>query len=128
LAEIIDLKTKARYRIFNQFPPLEKNEVPQKYEIRPIEYKKESIEEFNVIFWHRLLKSIYQAPVEIECELYMKNRANKTPATAILRRLEENSKWEILGTTEETALKIQSGEIKPIFSNWKYFSNCRAEV
>lgn len=121
MAEIIDLKTKARYRIFNQFPPLEKDEVPQKYEIRPIEYKKESIEEFDVIFWHRLLKSIYQAPIEIECELHMKNRFNKTPATAILRRLEENSKWEILGTTEETALKIKSGEIKPIFSNWKYF-------
>lgn len=121
MAEIINIKTKARDRIYNQFPPLEENEVPQIYEIRPIEYEKERIEEFDVIFWHLLLKSIYQDPIEIECELHIKHKANEIPDTAILRKLEEKSTWEILETTEENVLKIQSGEITPFFSNWKYF-------
>jgi hypothetical protein len=121
LAEIIDLKTKARYRIYTRFPPLQRNEIPQIYEITPIEYEKERIEEFDVILWHRLLKSIYQEPIEIECELHTKDQVNIIPETAILRRLEEKPTWELLGTTEENVLKIQSGEIKPIFSNWKYF-------
>jgi len=121
LADIIDLKSKAKDRIYNQFPPLGRNEVPQLYEIKTIEDKRENIDEYVVVFWHRLLKTIYQEPLEMECELHVRNQAIKNPETAILRRLDEKSKWQILKTTEETAIKIQSGEIKPFPINWKYF-------
>lgn len=121
MADIIDLKSKAKDRIYNQFPPLGRNEVPQLYEIKTIEDKRENIDEYDVVFWHRLLKTIYQEPLEMECELHVKNQANKSPETAILRRLEEKSKWQILKTTEENTIKIQSGEIKPFPVNWKYF-------
>lgn len=119
--DIIDFPSKAKERIYKQFPPVSGGEVPQIYEIEAIEYARQSIEEYDVVFWHRLLKTIYQEPLEMECELHVMNQGPKRPVTAILRRLEEKSKWKILDASEETALKIQSGEIKPIPVNWKYF-------
>ena len=118
---ITKLPTKAKKQIYAQFPPVSSSEVPQLYEIKTIEYKNKSIEKYDVIFWHRLLKTIYQEPLEIECELHETNQSNESPVTVSLRRLEENSKWEILNTSKEMALKIQSGEIKPFPINWKYF-------
>ena len=92
----------------------------QIYEIEEIEYERQSIKKYDVLFWHRLLRTIYQEPSEIECALYVTNKCNKSPVIN-LRRLEENSEWKILNTSKETALKIQSGKIKPIPINWKYF-------
>lgn len=117
---IIDFPSVAKERIYKQFPPLNSDEVPHPYAIKTIEYKRESIEEYDVVFWHRLLKSIYQEPMEIECELNVKNQVNKIPEMATLRRLEEKSMWSI-NTTEATAMQIQAGEIKPMPVNWKYF-------
>lgn len=121
MVDIIDLKSKPRDQIYKKYPPLGRSDVPQHYETRAIENKKEIIDQYDVVFWHRLLKTIYQEPLEIECELHKKNQAKKSPATAILRRLEEKSKWQILKTTEEYVKKIQSGEIVPFPVNWKYF-------
>lgn len=120
MAEIVDFLTQAKTRIYKRFPPLGLDEIPNIYAIHPIEYK-ERLDEFDIIFWHRLLKEIYQHPTEIECELVMREQDSKTPEIAILRRQEENSKWDILGTTEANALRIQSGEMKPWPSNWRYF-------
>lgn len=123
MADIIYLKSRAKDRIYNQFPPLSSGEVPLINEIQLIEYKNESIAEYDVIFWHRLLKTIYEEPLESECELYEKNQLNinNSPEIAIYRRLEEKSKWEILNTTQKSLLKIQAGEITPMPVNWKYF-------
>lgn len=120
---IIDFPSKAKERIYKQFPPLSSGEMPHPNKIKTIEigYERQGIEEYDVVFWHRLLKSIYQDPLEIECELHVKNQTNRSSETAILRRLKEKSKWEILNTTEETTMKIQAGEIKPFPVNWKYF-------
>lgn len=119
--DIIKLPSKAKEQIYRQFPPVSGSELPQIYEIKTIEYERQSIERYDVLFWHRLLKTIYQEPQEIECELHVIDHSTKNPKTVNLRRLEENSKWEILNSSKETALKIQSGEIKPIPVNWKYF-------
>lgn len=121
MANIIDLMSRAKDRIYNQFPPLSSGEMPLIYEITLIEYKNESIAEYDVVFWHRLLKTIYQEPLEIECELSVKNASNNSPEIAIFRRLEEKSKWNIFNATQDTLLKIQSGEITPNPVNWKYF-------
>jgi hypothetical protein len=118
---IIDFLSVAKERIYKQFPPLNSDAVSHPYAIKTIDYKRENIDEYDVVFWHRLLKSIYQEPLEIECKLNVKNQVNKIPEMATLRRLEEESMWTILNTTEETAMKMQAGEIKPIPVNWKYF-------
>ena len=86
-----------------------------------IEHERQGIEDYDVVFWHRLLKTIYQEPHEMEYELRVENQPNGSLETAILRRLEEKSKWEILSSSEEIAIKIQSGEIKPFPVNWKYY-------
>ncbi len=86
-----------------------------------IEYERKSIEEYDVIFWHRLLKSIYQEPLEIENELRIKNLFTNNPETVSLRRLEEKSKWKAVNISEENAKRIQSGEIMLFPVNWKYF-------
>ena len=113
-------KTKAKEQIYKQFPPVSGGVVSQIYEIEEIEYERQRIKKYDVLFWHRLLRTIYQEPSEIECALYVTNKCNKSPVIN-LRRLEENSEWKILNTSKETALKIQSGKIKPIPINWKYF-------
>jgi hypothetical protein len=125
---IINFPSNAKERIYKQFPPVIGDEVPKVYEIKVIEYESERIEEYDVVFWHRLLKTIYQEPLEIECELHVKNQNTENPVIVNLRRLKENLKWEILNTAtysvdfaEETAIKIQSGEMQPIPVNWKYF-------
>lgn len=114
---IIDFPSKAKERIFKQYPPLSRLEMPHAYEIKEIEHERQKVDEYNVIFWHRLLKSIYQEPLEIECELLR----NDQPETITLRRLDEKSKWEIINTSEDIANKIQSGVIKPFPINWRYF-------
>ena len=117
---VIDFPPKAKERIYTQYPPLSYDEVPQTYEIKVIEYERPRVDDYDVVFWHRLLKTIYQGPLEMECELHVRDQAINNPEIAILRR-EEKSKWQILKTTEEIAMKIQSREIKPFPVNWKYF-------
>lgn len=118
---VINFPSKAKERIYKQFPPLSSDEVPSRYKIKAIEDERQRIEEYHVVFWQRLLKTIYQEPIEMECELHIKNQADKSSETVVLRRLEEKSKWEALNISEEIAIKIESGEIKPFPLNWKYF-------
>ena len=73
MADIIDFNSRTKTkkdRIYNQCPPLKSHEIPQIYEIKLIESHKEKIEEYDVVFWHRLLKTIYREPLEIECEWF----------------------------------------------------------
>ena len=94
--------------------------MPQIYEIKAIEHEMESINKYHVLFWYRLLRNIYQNPLEMECDLLVKDQEIDHPETAILRRSEE-SEWQILNTSENIIKKIQSQEIKPFPVNWKYF-------
>ena len=119
--DIIKFPSKAKERIYKQFPPLSLNEAPHRYEIRVIEHGIEKIDEYHVIFWHRLLRTIYQAPLEIECELREENQAINNPQTAIFRRLENKSEWQVLGTSQENLTKIHAQEMKPHPVSWKYF-------
>lgn len=130
MADIIDFKDKIKYQIVNQYPALHGSDVPTLYKTKTINTKQKDIKEYDVVFWHRLLRNIYQKPLELEikCELLIKGQTIGTAERAVLRRLEEKSKWQILNVTnvtEETALKIQSKEItlNPIkpWINWKYF-------
>jgi hypothetical protein len=79
----------------------------------------EIIEKHHVIVWHRLLKSIYHEPQEVECELITEYQEGVPPDKAILRRTNDISKLQVLNTSAENVKKIQEGNI--IFSNWKYY-------
>ena len=72
--------------------------MPQIYEIKAIEHEMESINKYHVLFWYRLLRNIYQNPLEMECDLLVKDQEIDHPETAILRRSEE-SEWQILNTS-----------------------------
>lgn len=118
MANIIDFKDKTRYRIINQYPALYGSDVPTLDKIKTIEIIQKGIEEYDVIFWHLLLRNIYGEPSEIECELQKKGHIRAV--RAVLRR-GEKSTYQILNVTKETALKIQSREITLQQINWKYF-------
>ena len=112
-------REKPKDRIYDQFPPLKSHEVPNDYEIQLIEFQREHVEEYEVIFWHRLLKSIYREPLIYECALVGNNNSATMPEIVTMRRLEEHSQWSVL-TTSEINTKFQSGELKPFPVNWKY--------
>jgi len=116
---VVSFPSKAKERIYKQFPTLSSGEMTHSlHELKIIEYEKKRIEEYDVVFWHRLLKTIYQEPLEMECELYP---SHINAGSVILRKLEEKSKWAIVNTSEEVAMKIACGDIKPIPVNWKYY-------
>ena len=121
MADIIDLKNKTKYRIANQYPTLPGSAVPTLYEIKPIITRQKDIEEYDVIFWHLLLRDIYREPLEMECALLTKGQDIGTAEKAILRRLGGKSEWQLLNSDEKTVLKLQSGQITPLPTNWKYF-------
>ena len=121
MTDIIDLKDKMKYRLSNQYPLLRGADVPTLYEIEPINTRQAAISDYDVVYWHLLLREIYQEPSEIECELLTKGKNIGMPATAVLRNLGKKSEWQLLNVTEEIASKIQSAKITPLPINWKYF-------
>jgi hypothetical protein len=121
MTDIIDLKDKIKYRLSNQYPPLRGADVPSLYEIKSIKTRQADIGDYDVVYWHLLLRELYQEPSEIECELLTKGKTIGMPETVVLRSLGKQSEWQLLNVNEEIVSKIQSGEIIPLPINWKYF-------
>ncbi|MBA4417715.1 MAG: hypothetical protein C0392_07370 [Syntrophus sp. (in: bacteria)] len=121
MKEPIDLETKLRDKIVTQYPALDKTDIPKSYVIKSIDYRTNEIEEYHVIFWHRLLRGLYQEPLEVECELHNYNLEQKAYVeTAAFRRTQEKNRWEVSGIDEVLASEIKTGKIKPLRINWKY--------
>jgi len=110
-----------RDRIATRYPSLEKEDIPDNRTVSPIDHRRDDIEKYDVIFWHRLLRCIYQEPLEIECEFHNSSHEGKANTeAAIFRKAQERSKWQVIGKEEAFASKIEAGEIKPFPVNWKY--------
>lgn len=117
----IDIGSKFRDRIVNQYPTIDSTEIQAPYSVNPINYRNDEIEEYHVIFWHRLLKNVYGEPLDIEVELISKNGDDKaTIQTALFRKTSEKNNWEVVGIDTTIASDIEAGKIKPIPINWKY--------
>ena len=117
----IEIGKKFREKITARYPALDKSEIPANYTVSPIEYKKTAIEEYHVIFWHRLLRNLYDIPIEIECEILKKSLQRGTDVQMVfLRKTDEKNNWEAIGIDETTAIGIQAGKTKPFPINWKY--------
>jgi hypothetical protein len=117
----IDSGITVRGRIAKKYPSLEKEDISGNRILSLLDHRRDDVEKYSVIFWHRLLKSIYQEPLEIECEFRNGNHEGKANTeTAIFRKARERSKWAVIGKEEAFASKIEAGEIKPFPVNWKY--------
>jgi hypothetical protein len=117
----IDLGPKFRDRIITKYPALETSDIPINRKVTPIDHKRVDVEQYHVIFWHRLLKGIYEDPLEIECELHGRSHtANVNTDTAIFRKTPSRNRWLVLGEDKAFAVKIEAGQIKPHPVNWKY--------
>jgi hypothetical protein len=117
----IDIGTKFRDKIVNRYPTVDGNDMPVAYSVIPTNYRNVEIENYHVIFWHRLLRNIYGEPLSIEAELISKNSEDKIPVqTAFFRRTSEKNNWEVDGMDVTIASAIEAGKIKPFPINWKY--------
>jgi len=117
----IDIQTKRTKSISQKYRRLIRD-IPENYDIHFVHYNKDDIDQYPVIYWHRLLRKIYGKPQEVECELLKKNVIRPVQShTAIFRETDEDSNWIVHRITEENLLKLHKGEIHPRPINWKYF-------
>jgi len=117
-----DLEPKLKNKIIAEYPALEKDNLPEDYRVTLLEYRKNEIAERDTMLWHRLLKRLYQGPLEIECEFRDKQSERKEiPKTAIFRKTNEEDRWEVTGIDEEELAKMQNSITRPFPINWKYF-------
>ena len=117
----INLGNKFRDRIVTKYPALKEADIPSSYTVMPIDYRRGDIDKHHVIFWHRLLRNIYQVPLEIQCEI--KNCTNEEEGkieTVFLRKTDKINNWAVMGADETLISKIDAGEIKPHPVNWNY--------
>jgi hypothetical protein len=120
LSNIIDSGTKYKERIATQYPVIDKTDIPDRYTGYLIDYRNDEIEKYEVIFWHRLLKSIYQEPTLIECELRNNNEHETNIQTAYFRKIPGEDALEYKGDASFAA-EISAGNIKLHQKvNWKY--------
>ena len=118
MSEIIRIKNSSSKRFFQKYPPLQLDELPINYDFKIIDYQKEELDKFHEIFWHRLLKNIYQDPSEIECYFPEKGASEPfTKSTIILRRDHEKQRWMISEADKESAY-LKNNVMVP--ANWKY--------
>lgn len=116
-----EIGKKFREKIAVRYPVLKESEIPTSYTLIPIKYKNKAIEEYHVIFWHRLLQNLYDIPIEIECELQDKSPQQKTDLQKVsLRKTHEEDNWVAIDIDETTAIGVQAGKTKLLPINWKY--------
>lgn len=95
--------------------------MPTDYGKRPIDYRKDEVAKYDVVFWHRLLRKIYDEPTEIECEIQsVSHEGQANIQTASFRKTQEENNWRVVGIDETLASAIGSGNIKPFPVNWRY--------
>ncbi len=56
-------------RLDYKYPKLSKEDLPKSHKLHPLTFRKDEIENFHVLFFHRLLKKVYGEPSELEFQL-----------------------------------------------------------
>ncbi len=130
----ITFPQKKRKRICDKYPSAIYSEVPKVYELNIIEYKKEEIELYPVVVWHRFLKKYYGQPTDIEtflCEAKDGHPISDSRLTeTVIFRVTGESTCEFLNISKENLEKYKSGEVTMScgdFINWKYFIKLPSE-
>ncbi len=113
-----DISVKFNEKIAGLYPALDSAYMSTDYDKKPIDYRNDDIAQYDVVFWHRLLKRIYDEPVEIECQIQLVDHEGQTNIqTTHFRKTAEENKWMI---DQTLASGIESGNIKPFPINWRY--------
>lgn len=110
----IALGTRSSKRLFTQYPQIFGTDKSDDRDVVTVDYRRSDIEKRHVLFWHRLLKHIYQEPSELECIL---EHCGKTYS---FRKSHEPDKWTATGVDEHFVSRVDAGTIRPVPVNWKY--------
>jgi len=115
----IDIGTTPRDRFANQYQEIGKIDMPAGYTINPVDHRSGDIEKYHVIFWYRLLKSIYKYPTEFECDLYKNNDEHKTKIKTIsVRKIKGEDRQE--ASDPAASAEIEAGNLIPFYTYWQY--------
>jgi len=117
----IEIGKKLREKIVTRYFPVDKTEIPTEYTLSPIEYKKGTIEDYGIIFWHRLLRNLFDVPTEIECEIQGKDPQPRAEIqTAFFRKTGKRNIFEVIGIDKAAVAGMQAEKMQPLPINWKY--------
>ena len=120
MKKTIDIGTKIKDNIAIQYPEIANIHIPKLYSVKAVDYRRDEIEKYHIIFWYRLLKSIYETPTEIECDLYKNINERKTKIkTVSVRKIQGEYSLEVSDAVSEE--EIKAGIIAPFPTSWKYF-------
>ena len=112
---------KFKDKIVKRYIAIDSTDIPTDYDKRPIDYRKDEVEKYDVVFWHRLLRSLYYEPSEIECEIQtFSHDGQPNIQIASFRKTQEKNNWGVIGIDETLASEIEAGKIKPFPVNWRY--------
>lgn len=121
MTTLLEIGKRFKEKVVAQYPAIDPLDIPVDYTLISIEYKKSAIEEYDVVFWHRLLRILYDEPIEIECEIRDNTSQPGTDVRrAYLQKTQQKDRWDAIGINETTAVEIQAGKIRPFPINWKY--------
>lgn len=115
MSKPIDFGKRPKARIATQYPQVLGIDIPVPCKLIALEYARSELEKFPPIFWHRLFRSIYHDPSEIECELGNGGKAYS------LRKTPDEDNWTIIGLDEHHIADIQENNFVPLPINWRYF-------
>lgn len=117
MSNVVDSGRIMRQKDFAQYPEIDEIDIPEQYTVNPIDYRRDEVEKFHVLFWKRLLKNIYEEPSIIECDLYKDDNKNIAKVqTGYFRKIQgENNYWR-----DSLAMQINTGEIIPFPLSWIY--------
>ena len=119
---VVNLGDKFKDRIAARYPPLNGSDLPDNPQACPIEHRNEELENYHVLFWHRLLKGIYGEPAEVEFELSPASEKELPSGTLVVRRTGKEGPWQASELAEDLLLKLERGEVKPgIPIRWRYY-------
>ena len=94
------------------------------FETEPITFKRDEIEIYPVLFFHRLMKKLYGKPPQIEIEIDAENSDKSHYETVFLTRTETKGKWKIpLSSNNEhgNIAELIDKDLRKPPKEWRYF-------
>jgi len=118
----IDLGIKFRDRISSTYKLTASHAITGSHNVSMIDHRADEIKKYPVIFWHRLLKTIYDEPIEIECEVHSRTHEGMSVYHDLsFRKTKEKDGWELISPEEASIADLDKSKIISIIPmTWKY--------
>lgn len=126
MADILDLTRRKKSSLKDRYTLLEREDIPPDYRLVPIPFKKDEIEKFDIMLFHRIMKENYGQPSEVESEPRNEVLRQLGIERVLITRKDGGLKWEAPAITESqhNSLKELKG-ITGIGLEWRYFLSTR---